>query len=441
MQEDNLDKWLASSLRKAQEESPVPYQEGAWESFEKKRFANKSKTLAYWISGIAASLVLLIGYSLIQFMPTDQEASTPALTSSVLLSEDRIEEIPSSSEGNSNSSEVVESDAQSFGASGIERFSNSSPATQTENSFKSGKTSAGKSISNPLLATKDSESSQSILRTSPSNLALISTENENSKETLTPSGSVNSKAIEAENQAKVEALKKQIAELTGDQEEEVKSNQSNMAMALGLNPGFGTGTQNNQNVTGSSLGLGIQMNLALSEKVSLGSGMGLNYYSQTSKGPGMVAFANAAYPTNERTEIEQVQVDLPLYITYPLTRDKGISIQAGFSNIVAFNQTAQQETMYVRQVTVQDASSNLSSVSFRNENVTGFSSLDAPSTRFLPFATANLGVNFRVMESKKTSYLLMPFYNYPLQDISGTGNNIGFFGASLKVNFGPLPKK
>ncbi|WP_026952236.1 hypothetical protein [Algoriphagus mannitolivorans] len=439
MQEDNLDKWLASSLRKAQEESPVPYKEGAWESFEKKRYASKPTAWTYWISGIAASLVLLIGYSLIRFTPTGQEGSVPALTSTELLSE---EKAPSSQERDANSFEAKDFNAQSSEPLGQEKPSFSGSGIPAQSSPSSRKTTARKSNLTPALAAGDSEASRSNSSTSKSNLAVISTENEKSKvELQNPPSSANNTATDAENQAKLEALKKQIADLTGVQEEKVESNQSNMAMTLGLNPGFGTGTQNNQNVTGSSIGLGVQMNLALSEKVSVGSGMGLNYFSQTSKGPGMVAFANAAYPTNERTEIDQVQVDLPLYITYPLTRNKGISIQAGFSNILAFNQTAQQETMYVRQVTVQDASTSLSSVSFRNENVTGLSSLDAPNARFLPFATANLGVNFRLLESKKTSYLLMPFYNYPLQDISGTGNNIGFFGASLKVNFGTLPKK
>ncbi|MDX5337690.1 MAG: hypothetical protein LPK25_01595 [Cyclobacteriaceae bacterium] len=437
MQEDNLDKWLASSLRKAQEEAPVPYQEGAWEAFEKKRNGAKMKPLTYWISGIAASLLLLIGYGLFHYTQTHEEGSSLVLTTSELPSTEKLEENALALEENPNLEEsTMQEDLSQKMAQ--PRRGNSS-ATLAQNSPKQNQRKAGQggveSLANPQVSGNISSNP------STSNSSLAATEIEPQKN---PEGSTAlpiSPAEEAANQAKVEELKKQIAELTGDQEEKVESNESQVALGLGINPGFGAGTQNNQNVTGSSLGLGVQMNLALSEKVSVGSGMGVNYFSQTSKGTGMVAFANAAYPTNERTEIEQVQVDLPLYITYPLTRNKTISIQAGFSNILAFNQTAQQETKYVRQVTVQDASSNFSSVSFRNESVSGFSSLDAPNAKFMPFATANLGVNIRVMESKKTSYLLMPFYNYPLQDISGTGNNIGFFGASLKVNFGPLEKK
>jgi hypothetical protein len=68
------------------------------------------------------------------------------------------------------------------------------------------------------------------------------------------------------------------------------------------------------------------------------------------------------------------------------------------------------------------------------------SPLDGPSTRFFPFALANLGVNFRVYESKKSTYLLMPFYSYPLQDISGTGQNPAVLGAAFKITFGTLKK-
>jgi hypothetical protein len=72
--------------------------------------------------------------------------------------------------------------------------------------------------------------------------------------------------------------------------------------------------------------------------------------------------------------------------------------------------------------------------------VTQSSTLPRPSSRFLPFAQANLGVNVRVYETNKTSYLLMPFYSYPLQDISGTGQNPAVVGAAVKITFGTLKK-
>jgi hypothetical protein len=49
-------------------------------------------------------------------------------------------------------------------------------------------------------------------------------------------------------------------------------------------------------------------------------------------------------------------------------------------------------------------------------------------------------VNVRVYENKKTSYLLMPFYSYPLLDISGTGQNPAVLGAAVKITFGTLKK-
>jgi hypothetical protein len=49
-------------------------------------------------------------------------------------------------------------------------------------------------------------------------------------------------------------------------------------------------------------------------------------------------------------------------------------------------------------------------------------------------------VNVRVYENKKTSYLLMPFYSYPLQDITGTGQNPAVMGAAVKITFGTLKR-
>jgi hypothetical protein len=136
--------------------------------------------------------------------------------------------------------------------------------------------------------------------------------------------------------------------------------------------------------------------------------------------------------------VQQVQVDLPLYVRYALTSSKSITVQAGFSNLLTFNQATEQELVFTRQVTDSDLVNSLSTQ--KTVQVTQSSTLPGPSSRFLPFAQANLGVNVRVYENKKTSYLLMPFYSYPLLDISGTGQNPAVVGAAVKITFGTLKK-
>lgn len=443
MQEDNLDKWLASSLKRAQEQAPISYEEGAWEAFEKMRQAKKIKTIAYWVSGVAASLMLLlVAINSFDF----QSQNKPEMLSLELSTESNL--------GNENPTieELVSPDNQVGNSK--------SPRDQMDlladnQSISEGFKNEPKSLSNGIIG--KSESSKSIPQTPKlaqvyipekkevsSNLDdknAVVTYSEMAKNTSTQLTLANNQSDSVET-AKVELLKKQIAELTAENEEVERQKFSPFAMALGVSPGYGTGQQENQSVMSSSIGLGVQMNLEMGQKLTLGSGMALNYFNQRSEGEGVIKIANAAYPGNERTEIQQVQMDIPLFVTYPVTRSKSISIQAGFSNLVTFNQSSQREFLYTRQVSVVDDQSALAnSVSFRNESVANLSTLDTPSSKFYPFATANLGVNIRVLESKKTSYLLMPFYNYPIQDITGTGTNIGFFGAALKVNFGNFQKK
>ena len=60
MQEDKSSKWLADQLRKRQEENLLPYELGAWEAFESKRASLVRRKLPYWISGIAATVTLLL---------------------------------------------------------------------------------------------------------------------------------------------------------------------------------------------------------------------------------------------------------------------------------------------------------------------------------------------------------------------------------------------
>jgi hypothetical protein len=185
----------------------------------------------------------------------------------------------------------------------------------------------------------------------------------------------------------------------------------------------------------------MQVDKALAGNLHVGSGLGVNYLSQATEGPVAMKLAGVNSPIERTTQVEQVQVDLPVYLRYALTSSKSISVQAGFSNLLTFNQAAQQELVYTRQVAAvpADASSNTLS-SLKSAQVVETSTLAGPSTRFFPFALANLGVNVRVYQTKKSNYLLMPFYSYPLQDISGTGQNPAVLGAAVKVTFGTLKK-
>jgi hypothetical protein len=213
-----------------------------------------------------------------------------------------------------------------------------------------------------------------------------------------------------------------------------------LAFAVGLGPGFGNSNEANQITSGSRIGLGMQIDMALAGKLRIGSGLGVNYLSQASEGQTSLKLVGVNSPIQETTQVQQVQVDLPLYVRYSVTPSKSISVQAGFSNLLTFNQEAQQELTYTRQVAAPaDATSNSLS-SLKSTQVVETSPLAGPSSRFLPFAQANLGVNVRVYETKKSTYLLMPFYSYPLVDISGTGQNPAVLGAAVKITFGTLKK-
>jgi hypothetical protein len=211
-----------------------------------------------------------------------------------------------------------------------------------------------------------------------------------------------------------------------------------LAFAVGLGPGFGNSNEANQITSGSRIGLGMQVDMALAGKLRIGSGLGVNYLSQASEGQTSLKLVGVNSPIQETTQVQQVQVDLPLYVRFPLSPSRAISLQAGFSNLLTFNQATEQELVFTRQVSASDLANSLSTQ--KTVQVTQSNTLPGPSSRFLPFAQANLGVNVRVYENKKTSYLLMPFYSYPLLDISGTGQNPAVLGAAVKITFGTLKK-
>ncbi|HCX74554.1 MAG TPA: hypothetical protein DHU93_03105, partial [Algoriphagus sp.] len=100
------------------------------------------------------------------------------------------------------------------------------------------------------------------------------------------------------------------------------------------------------------------VNLDLPGKLTLGSGLGLNLLNQQSdvSNRPMVGFNMSIAPVTETIIVRQTQVEIPIYLKYPITRSNSLSVQAGFSNFYAFNQQAELETSFTRQVTVADAS-------------------------------------------------------------------------------------
>jgi hypothetical protein len=451
MQEDNLSKWFASLLRKQQEDNPLPYEMGAWEAFEKKRITLARKKTAYWISGIAASLALVL---VVGGLWLTNDPDTPStLPSEQLALEEKMANSPVESTDleNSGKSEAIRvlNDEKSVKETRTPLLVSAQKATSSVTEEKSVshnvKTPDVFQEFTPHMPPKTEKPHQSTPIESS-----FAKENP-SKPGLIQALIASEEKSQAEKGLKIEGLKEIVVaekvfpkdpELTQEEIEKILETPTFARLALGLSPGYGASQSSARATSGSSLGLGVMVDMEIVGRLSMGSGLAVNYLNQASESQNYLQVAGFASPVTEKNEIAQVQVDIPLYFKYPITRSQSISVQAGFSNLVTFNQSAETESSYTRQVTVfdGDAAGLLNSFTLKSESASFTSALEVPQNRFFPLATANLGVNFRLLESKKTSYELMPFYNYPLQDFSGYGQRLGMFGASFKMNFGTIQR-
>jgi len=438
MQEDNWSTRLGELLRKKQDEAPIPYAPGAWEAFEARR--NQKHVLPatwWWSGGIAASLALILFFGL-QWIGENQERQFAVETQSIQ------EVVPSQtaeSQGKSEPKEIEEvskvlSERTAEKSTRVGTNSNASiPGKSTQIQTKN-----DLGVQKELIFLSESSSEKSMETASQQVQALAAT-----TQAAPPIAS-----LEASPQASVKEEKSSTpstskapsyAEIVPAEAEELLAQQKDpLSFALGFGPGFGTSTASNQVTSGSRIGLGMQVDRALAGKLRIGSGLGVNYLNQATEGLSAMKLAGVNSPIERNTQVEQVQVDLPVYLRYALTATKSISVQAGFSNLLTFNQAAEQELVYTRQVAAPADGTANSLSTLKSAQVVETTPLTGPSTRFFPFALANLGVNFRVYETKKSNYLLMPFYSYPLQDISGTGQNPAVVGAAFKITFGTLKK-
>lgn len=442
MQEDKTSKWLAAQLRKQQEENSLPYELGAWEAFEKKRLASKKKA-TYWISGIAASLAILFvagGLWLsgdTELSGSNSQSDQIALEEKAVTPDPHVEEHAIAIEEQSGQVEI-----QVLGSS--EKVDSENRKPNSDLNFP--KLTSPKPIQNKISTEGEAKSvknltvidqkvmQESISKTDPIQPQIASQEKvgEEIARTEVPEKVIASVELPKEPQLSEEEIKEML---------ETRS-WSFASIGMGLSPGFGTSQGTEQSTSGASLGLGVMVDMELTGKLVMGSGVAVNYLNQASESQSYAQVAGFASPVTEKNEIAQVQVDIPVYFKYPVTRSRSISVQAGFSNLVTFNQYAEQQSSYTRQVAVLDANAaGSNSFTLKSESVDQLLVLEVPQKRFYPFATANLGVNIRLFESKKSSYEVMPFYNYPLQEFSGYGEKLGMFGASFKVNFGATQKK
>lgn len=448
-------------LRKQQEENPLPYEIGAWESFSLKRAAMVRKKTTAWISGIAASLTFLLvvgGVWLSQDSDSKNEFILEQLASEV-----------KSGSSSSDPSEKLISDPFKSELLRKSEEENSLPPKRENSKEKMTRNPDSSKKQEPLESKREPLKPEELISKSRSELPTKSTEGaaklglkteiNDPKATENPiqstmlqsmvaSGEIVKKEKEAgtietldEKVVLTESLPKE-PQLSAGEIEEILETPSLARMTLGLSPGFGTAQGGINATSGSSLGFGLMIDKTLAGKMAVGSGVAVNYLSQASESQNYIMGANFASPVTAKNEIAQVQVDIPLYVRYPLNPSQSISVQAGFSNLITFNQNAEQNSSYTRQIAVLDANSDMTnSFTLKSESVSQRSDLDVPENGFYPFATANLGVILRLFESKKTSYEVMPFYNYPLQDFSGYGEKLGIFGASFKVNFGTIQRK
>ncbi|TFV94139.1 hypothetical protein E4S40_08855 [Algoriphagus kandeliae] len=431
MQEDKLAQEIAKSLKKYQEESFHPYEIGAWEVFDKKR---KTGGIPWWkifSAGVAASMV--IGAAWWWFA---------SLNGSQIELNQTLSELNQTESASSETNISNDSGTEIKGNNSIQEFSGNK-----ENSI--GDQLADKSQTKANGPSEDfGENNQNVnLGISERKGDLVFLADTKEDDFLRPQDKSS-----LDFALKIEKpglnLLNPILSVAGPETDfptyafnnypviEPSKSESKLGWEVGLSPAFG-GSNSSQNaeVTSNSLGFGMAMAMEVSDKIQIGTGLAfnsLNQQSQFASSPGNM-FASSMAPSKDKITLSQAQLDLPVFVQYPLTRSRSVSLRAGFSNIYSFNQEVDLESTVNRQVVVSGNGINSSVV--RQESVVQKTNLESSNQRFYPFATLNLGLNVRLFENQRVNYVLMPFYNFPMTDFSGFMENPGMVGASFKVHF------
>ncbi len=458
MKEEKLDQQIASSIRKKLKEGSLPYEIGAWESFQRQRLAKRRSKTIIWFSGIAASLLGLFVVGQILFNGGVEQAVTDQ--TALLGAEDKIEDrLPIGPAEESHHDAAAEEEKPDPAVLPEKRISIPSRHDKDDVLQRTAAKEGYGSTSDRIIAEADRKEQNTIelqdstvgkgeeLKTqvkvpSPitnpdlsSAIATLAMKDSiaadlDKKEVLIAQVEPTEKA-ESEN---VEAWEK-VEEMNFP---EIPKQSAQVAWGMGVAPSFGSVQQSNLVSNASALAVGVMVDIELPSKFTLGSGLGVNYLNQTNETALPNTAMGFASDQTARLDVRQMQIEMPVFFRYPITRSKSISLQAGFSNFYAVNQRADKETSYMTNVPVLDQASSLNSFKLMSQEVVFQEPVPATQNRFYPLATVNFGVNLRVHESKKLNYIIMPFYNYQLTPIDGFGESLGFFGASMKLSFGSI---
>ncbi|UZD23081.1 hypothetical protein [Algoriphagus halophytocola] len=451
MKEDKLDQLIAASLKKKLEEAEVPYELGAWESFQKKRKLKQRKAIVYWVSGIAAGLALLLAVG--NVLDSDDLNQTGA-SQEIIADQGHTEQNPPVPADGSIEPE------QEAKVKSPESFKPSEPENTADSELlaaqKSENQASKKTESKPVPEVPAAVLTERQLASNPTEPQLPVKPENPLKQEVIGEGNLTAAINSAEPEKQVEKPAQSLALAPAKSEEkniakidlaepkeekadfpEIEKDKTMVNLGMGVSPGFGGAQANNSVTSASTIGLGMLVDIDLPGKLVVGSGLGLNYLNQVNEVQSSIQAYGNSYPQTDKTEVRQMQIEMPVFVQYPITRNNSISLQAGFSNFFALNQKADLE--YTANAPVPSFNADAlgsSSFSIQNKVVQESRALESKDGRFYPFATVNLGVNLRVLETKGASYVIMPFYNYQVKQISGYGDTYGLFGASFKLNFG-----
>ncbi|MEP0710815.1 MAG: hypothetical protein ABJC55_02740, partial [Algoriphagus sp.] len=314
MKEDKLDKDIAASLKKKLAEASVPYEMGAWEGFQKKRRQRHLRDISYWAAGIAASLLLLvIGLNSVDL--TENQNNLPT----ELKLADEAKDLPSSEPETLPTPDTQELDVIN---ENLAEAKSILPDTYDESSvnikLKSNQYPPEKSEVNTLLTDtangkKGADGKVEVATEAPLAPQVNKEEVRNTVGTLQPpliatTEEVGKKSEEksaeeqlgslpkVEESTKLETNQNLIAESDFP---EIPAQKTTLGLGMGLSPGFGAMQNDNQMATAQTIGLGVLLDIKLPGKLTLGSGLGLNYLSQnTEQQSTVMAFGNT-YPQTE----------------------------------------------------------------------------------------------------------------------------------------------
>jgi|GEM_PF-3122972 len=211
--------------------------------------------------------------------------------------------------------------------------------------------------------------------------------------------------------------------------------EGNKQLLFGVILASGIGVDNSsQGLTGAmSYNGGVSFELPIADRLSIGTGLVVNYMSTDRESTSFVGDLNNPDKREDAFHSEYFNLGIPIQLVYTLNERKdNLFALIGINSYYSVKQQTHVNSTTTRDVHVFSGDGEPMIVT---ETFGSSETIRGEGNELLPAATLDLALSYRLFQSEGLVYEIRPFYRHPISSITGDGTRVPMGGVAIRLLF------